>query len=77
MHTSCGVRYSRPAGRFSFGFLNGLNIRLRRFHLREAPADFGLEHLAMVFMSPPGDRDAGNDFLWPQSNHVESLVPCR
>ena len=77
MHTYCGVRYSRPAGLFSFGLLNGLNVRLRRFHLREAAADFGLEHLAMVVMSHPGERHARNDFSRPQSNPMESLVPCR
>jgi hypothetical protein len=32
----------------------GLHIRLRRPYLREAPAGFGLEHLAAVFMNNPG-----------------------
>ena len=54
MHTYCGVRYSRPAGLFSFGLLDGLQVRLRRPHVREAPADFGLERLATVFMNNPG-----------------------
>ena len=76
MNTYCGVRYSRPAGLFSFGLLNGLRVRLRRPHLREAPADFGLGGLATVFMSHPGYRDARNDFSQLQSNLREWLVPC-
>jgi len=68
MNTYCGVRYSHPAGLFSFGLLNGLRVRLRRPHLREAPADFGLVRLATVFMSNPGYRNARNDARWSQSN---------
>ncbi len=48
------VRYSRPAGLFSFGLLDGLQVRLRRPYLREAQAGFGLERLATVFMNDPG-----------------------
>ena len=47
MNTRSVVRSSRPAGLVSFG-------RLRRPHVREAPADFGLERLATVFMNNPG-----------------------
>lgn len=54
MHTYCGIRYSRPARLFSFGLLDGLQVRLRRPQVREAPADFGLERLATVFMNNPG-----------------------
>jgi|GEM_PF-2078400 hypothetical protein len=71
MNTYCGVRYSRPAGLFSFGLLNGLRVRLRRPHLREAPADFGLDRLATVFMSNPDYRNARNDVPWLQSNLEE------
>ena len=53
MNTRCVVRSSRPARLFSFGLLNGLNVRLRRPHLREAPAGFGLERLAVAFMNNP------------------------
>jgi hypothetical protein len=54
MNTCYVVRSSRPAGLFSIGLLNGLPVRLRRPHLREAPAGFGLERLAMAFMNNPG-----------------------
>jgi hypothetical protein len=47
-------RSSRPAGLFSFGLLDGLQVRLRRPYLREAPAGFGLERLATAFMNNPG-----------------------
>jgi hypothetical protein len=50
------VRSSRPAGLFSFGLLDGLHVRLRRPHLREAPAGFGLERLATAFMNNPGSH---------------------
>jgi len=33
---------------------NGSPVRLRRPHLREAPADFGLVCLATTFMHNPG-----------------------
>mgnify|MGYP003525218149 CR=1 FL=1 len=48
------VRSSHPAGVFSFGLLDGLQVRLRRPYLREAPAGFGLERLATAFMNNPG-----------------------
>ena len=48
------VRSSRPAGLFSFGLLDGPQVRLRRPYLREAPAGFGLERLATAFMNNPG-----------------------
>ena len=48
------VRSSRLAGLFSCGLLDGLSVRLRRPYLREAPAGFGLERLATVFMNNPG-----------------------
>jgi hypothetical protein len=54
MNTCCVVRFSRPAGLFSFGLLDGLQVRLRRPRLREAPAGFGLERLATTFMNNPG-----------------------
>ena len=54
MNTCSVVRFSRPAGLFSFGLLDGLQVRLRRPGLREAPAGFGLERLATTFMNNPG-----------------------
>jgi hypothetical protein len=54
MNTYYVVRSSRPAGLFSFGLLDGLHVRLRRPYLRAAPAGFGLERLATVFMNNPG-----------------------
>ena len=54
MNTYYGVRSSRPAGLFSFGLLDGLQVRLRRPYLREALAGFGLERLATVFINNPG-----------------------
>jgi hypothetical protein len=54
------IRSSRPAELFSFGLLNGLHVRLRRPHLREAPAGFGLECLATAFMNNPGQRNVEN-----------------
>jgi len=54
MNTCYVVRSSRPAGLFSFGLLDGLQVRLCRPYLREAPAGFGLERLATAFMSNPG-----------------------
>jgi hypothetical protein len=43
-----------PGGLFSFGLLDGLQIRLRRPHLQEAPAGFGLSRFATMFMNNPG-----------------------
>ncbi len=54
MNTCYVVRSSRPAGLFSFGLLDGLQIRLRRPSLREAPAGFGLGRLATALMNSPG-----------------------
>jgi len=54
MNTYCVVRSSRPAGLFSFGLLDGLQVRLRRPHVREAPRGFGLERLATACMNSPG-----------------------
>jgi hypothetical protein len=60
MNTCYVVRSSRPAGLFSFGLLDGLQVRLRRPYLREAPAGFGLKRLATVFMNNPGYQRAEN-----------------
>jgi hypothetical protein len=54
MNTCYVVRSSCPAGLFSFGLLDGLQVRLRRPYSREAPAAFGLERLATAFMNSPG-----------------------
>jgi hypothetical protein len=54
MNTCYIVRSSRPAGLFSFGLLDGLQVRLCRPYLREAPAGVGLERLATAFMNNPG-----------------------
>jgi len=54
MNTCYVVRSSRPAGLFSFGLLDGLQVRLRQPYLREAPAGFGLERLATAFMNNQG-----------------------
>ncbi len=54
MNTCYVIRSSRPAGLFSFGLLDGLQVRLRRPYLREAPAGFGLERFATAFMNNPG-----------------------
>ena len=54
MKTCSAVRFSRPAGLFSFGLPDGLQVRLCRPYLREAPAGFGLERLATAFMNNPG-----------------------
>ena len=54
MNTYCVVRSSRPAELFSFGLLDGLQVRLRRPYVREAPAGFGLKRLATAFMNNPG-----------------------
>jgi hypothetical protein len=47
-------RSSRPAGLFSFGLLDGPQVRLRRPHLREAPAGFGLSRFVTAFTNNPG-----------------------
>jgi len=59
MNTYCVARSSRPAGLFSLGLLDVLlRVRLRRPHLREATADFGLSRLATPFLDYPGYRRA-------------------
>jgi hypothetical protein len=63
MNTYSGVRTSSPAGLFSFGLLDGLHVRLRRPHLREAPAGFGLKRLATAFMNNPGQPSVEKDRL--------------
>ena len=57
MNTCYVIRFSRPAGFFSFGLLDGLRVRLRRPYVRETPAGFSLECLATVFMNYPGQLD--------------------
>jgi hypothetical protein len=47
-------RSSRPAWLFSFGLLDVPQVRLRRPHLREASAGFGLSRFATPFMNNPG-----------------------
>ena len=54
MNTCYVVRSSRPAGLFSFGLLDGLQVRLRRPYWRETPAGFSLERLTTAFMNNPG-----------------------
>jgi|GEM_PF-844159 len=61
MNTCYVVRSSRPAGLFSFGLLDGLQVRLRRPYLREAPAGFGLKRLATAFMNNPGSSNDGDE----------------
>jgi hypothetical protein len=46
-------RFSRPAGLFPFGLLDGLQVRLRRSYMRNAPAGFGLERLATACINKP------------------------
>ncbi len=54
MNPCSGVRSSRPARLFSFGFLDGLPVRLRQPYVREASAGFRFERLATAFMNNPG-----------------------
>ena len=56
MNTCSSVRSSRPARPFSFGLFDGLHVRLRRPHVREASTGFRLERLATAFMNKPGWR---------------------
>ena len=60
MNTYCVVRSSRPAELFSFGLLDGLQVRLCRPYLREAPADFSFGCLTTTFMNSPGRQDGQN-----------------
>ncbi len=48
------VRFSHPAWLFSFGLLDGLQVRRRRPYVREDSAGVGLERLAPAFMNSPG-----------------------
>jgi hypothetical protein len=54
MNTYYSGRSSRPAGLFWFGLLGGPQVRLRRPHVREVPAGFGLSRFATAFMNNPG-----------------------
>jgi len=55
MDTYCVGRSSCPARLFSFTLLDvPLRVRLRRSHLREATAGFGLDRLATASMSNLG-----------------------
>jgi hypothetical protein len=56
MNTYYSGRSSRPAGLFSFGLLDGPQVRLCRPHLREAPAGFGLSRFATAFMNNTGSH---------------------
>ncbi len=56
MNDGSVVRCSHSAGQFSFSLLDELSVGLRRPRLREAPAGFGLEHLATTCMKNPGSR---------------------
>jgi hypothetical protein len=67
MNTCYIGRSSRPAGLLSCGLLDGLQVRLRRPYLREAPAGFGLERLATAFMNNPGKA--------PRSKTVAEGIP--
>ncbi len=57
MDTCSVVRSYCPAKLFSFGLLDGLQVRLRRPYVREASADFRLERLTTAFMNNPGGQD--------------------
>jgi tetratricopeptide (TPR) repeat protein len=48
-----GVPILSPAGLFTVGLLDGLQVRLLRPYLREALAAFGLKRLATAFMNNP------------------------
>ena len=56
MNTCYVIRFSRPAGLFSYGLLDGLQVRLRWPYLGEALAAFGLERLATAFMNSPDSQ---------------------
>jgi hypothetical protein len=76
MNTCYLVQSSRPAWLFSFGLLDGLQVRLRRPYLRKAPAGFGPEHLAEAFMNnqshPKDTRSTGSSVCPAPSTRVES-----
>jgi hypothetical protein len=54
MTTYSVARSSRPARLFSFGFLDGLDVRLCRPHVQESPVGFDLERLVTALMNSPG-----------------------
>jgi hypothetical protein len=54
MNTCYSGRSSCPERLFSFGLLDGPQVRLRRPHLREAAAGFGLSRFATAFTNNPG-----------------------
>jgi hypothetical protein len=54
MNPCYSSRSHRLARLFSFGLLDGPQVRLYRPQLREAAAGFGLSRLATVFMNNPG-----------------------
>jgi hypothetical protein len=60
MNTYYSGRSSHPAGLFSFGLLDGPQVRLRRPHLRQVPAGFGLRRFATAFMNKPGQARDSN-----------------
>jgi hypothetical protein len=72
MNTCYVVRTSRPAGLFSFGLLDELQVRLRRPYLREAPAGFGLKRLATVFMNNPDYQRAENTVGAPEFTGLDA-----
>lgn len=61
MNACSVIRFSRPAGLFSFGFLDGLHVRLCRPYLRETPASLGLGCLTTACMNNPGGQDGEDD----------------
>ncbi len=63
MNACSVIRFSRPAGFFSFGLLDGLPVRQRRPHVRETPAGFSLECLATAFMNNPDQQDGQKGLL--------------
>ena len=70
MNTCYVVRSSRPAELFSFGLLDGLQVRLCRPYLRKAPAGFGLERLATAFMNNPGSGREDGLFHSPRATSL-------
>jgi hypothetical protein len=56
MNTCCSSRSHRLTRLFSFGFLDGPQVRLCRPHLREDTTGFGLSHFATIFMNNPSQE---------------------
>jgi hypothetical protein len=54
MNTCYSSRSHRLTQFFSFGLLDGPQVRLCRPHLREATPCFGLSRFATIFMNNPG-----------------------